>query len=195
MKRRKKESVLLFAALFITGMLIYAGLANWERTPHLYEYDKKSLAKEIKAADANRQASKEEDAEASFYEELLHKYHLVLNYRKAIGHLYTSKNRELISNYFYTVTEAFVMKHVQKEAEGMDVPEEEIKFIVDFYSNSLIGMMLRWIKEKMPAKKDHLIEQWSMSYQATVKILLQGCLAEQHPGASVFKRQAHDPLP
>lgn len=64
MKRRKKESVLLFAALFITGMLIYAGLANWERTPHLYEYDKKSLAKEIKAADANRQASKEEDAES-----------------------------------------------------------------------------------------------------------------------------------
>ena len=84
---------------------------------------------------------------------------------------------------------------VYKEAEGMNVPEEEIKFIVDFYSNSLIGMMLRWIKEKMPAKKDHLIEQWSMSYQATVKILLQGCLAEQHPGASVFKRQAHDPLP
>ena len=141
------------------------------------------------------QSLKEEDAEASFYEELLHKYHLVLNYRKAIGHLYASKNRELISNYFYTVTEAFVMKHVQKEAEGMDVPEEEIKFIVDFYSNSLIGMMLRWIKEKMPAKKDHLIEQWSMSYQATVKILLQGCLAEQHPGASVYKRQAHDPLP
>ena len=65
MKRRKKESVLLFAALFITGMLIYVGLANWERTPHLYEYDKKSLAKEIKAADANRQASKEEDAEKS----------------------------------------------------------------------------------------------------------------------------------
>ena len=64
MKRRKKESVLLFAALFITGILIYVGLANWERTPHLYEYDKKSLAKEIKAADANRQASKEEDAES-----------------------------------------------------------------------------------------------------------------------------------
>ena len=64
LKRRKKESVLLFAALFITGILIYVGLANWERTPHLYEYDKKSLAKEIKAADANRQASKEEDAES-----------------------------------------------------------------------------------------------------------------------------------
>ena len=62
MKRRKKESVLLFAALFITGMLIYVGLANWERTPHLYEYDKKSLAKEIKAADANRQASKAVEA-------------------------------------------------------------------------------------------------------------------------------------
>ena len=87
------------------------------------------------------------------------------------------------------------MKHVRKEAEGMDVPEEEIQFIVDFYSNSLIGMMLRWLKEKMPEKKDDLIRQWSMSYQATVKILLQGCLAEQHPGASVFKRQAHDPLP
>lgn len=141
------------------------------------------------------QSLREEDVQASFYEELLQKYHLVLNYKKAIRHLYDSKNRELISDYFYTITEAFVMKHVQKEAEGMNVQEEDIRFIVDFYSNSLIGMMFRWIKEKKPTQNDHLIEQWSMSYQATVKILLQGCLAEQHPGASVFKRQAHDPLP
>lgn len=141
------------------------------------------------------QSLKEEDAQASFYEELLQKYHLVLNYKKAISHLYDSKNRELVSNYFYIITENFIRKHIRKEAEGMNVPEEEIKFIIDFYSNSLIGMMLRWIREKMPEKKDHLIRQWSISYQATVKILLQGCLAEQHPGASVFKHQAHDPLP
>ena len=141
------------------------------------------------------QSLKEEDAQASFYEELLQKYHLVLNYKKAISHLYDSKNRELVSNYFYIITENFIRKHIRKEAEGMNVPEEEIKFIIDFYSNSLMGMMLRWIREKMPEKKDHLIRQWSISYQATVKILLQGCLAEQHPGASVFKHQAHDPLP
>lgn len=141
------------------------------------------------------QSLKEEDNGASFYEEFLQRYHLALNCKKAIAHLYDSKNRELVSNYFYTITENFIRKHVEKEAEGMNVPDEEIKFIVDFYSNSLIGMMLRWIREKMPEKKDHLIRQWSMSYQATVKILLQGCLAEQHPGASVFKSQAHDPLP
>lgn len=141
------------------------------------------------------QSLKEEDTGASFYEEFLQRYHLALNYKKAIAHLYDSKNRELVSNYFYTITENFIRKHVEKEAEGMDVPYEEIKFIIDFYSDSLIGMMLRWIREKMPEKKDHLIQQWSMSYQATVKILLQGCLAGQHPGASVFKRQAHDPLP
>ncbi len=141
------------------------------------------------------QSLKENDAQVSFYEELLQKYHLVMNYRKAVFHLYDSKNRELISNYFYTITEAFVTKYVRKEAEGMNVPEEEIQFIVDFYSNSLIGMMLRWIRNGMPGEKDHLIRKWSVSYQATVKILLQGCLAEQHPGASVFKRRAHDPLP
>ena len=141
------------------------------------------------------QSLKEEDTGASFYEELLQRYHLVLDYKKAISHLYESKDRELVSNYFYTVTENFIRKYVRKEAEGMNVPEEEIKFIIDFYSNSLIGMMLRWIREKMPEKKDHLIRQWSISYQATVKILLQGCLAEQHPGALVFKHQAHDPLP
>ncbi len=141
------------------------------------------------------QSLKENDAQVSFYEELLQKYHLVMNYRKAVFHLYDSKNRELISNYFYTITESFVTKYVRKEAEGMNVPEEEIQFIIDFYSNSLIGMMLRWIRNGMPGEKDHLIRKWSVSYQATVKILLQGCLAEQHPGASVFKRQVHDPLP
>ena len=86
LKRRKKESVLLFAALFITGMLIYAGLANWERTPHLYEYDKKSLAKEIKAADANRQASKEEDAEAKTRKEGNQKNHSMVDNHPQHGH-------------------------------------------------------------------------------------------------------------
>ena len=85
------------------------------------------------------QSLKEEDAEASFYEELLHKYHLVLNYRKAIGHLYTSKNRELISNYFYTVTEAFVMKHVQNVVE---VCAHDIHLVDIYHSWYLIVVSL-----------------------------------------------------
>lgn len=138
------------------------------------------------------QSLKETGENLSFYEECIQTFHLVLNYKKAIWHLYESKNRELISDYFYTITETFVMRHVRKEAEGMKVPEEEIQFIVDFYSNSLIGMTLRWMKEGMPEKRDDMIRRWAMSYQATVQVLLQGCLAEQHPGSSVFKHQARD---
>lgn len=138
------------------------------------------------------QSLKETGENLSFYEECIQTFHLVLNYKKAIWHLYESKNRELISDYFYTITETFVMRHVRKEAEGMKVPEEEIQFIVDFYSNSLIGMTLRWMKEGMPEKRDDMIRRWAMSYQATVQVLLQGCLAEQHPGSSVFKHQVRD---
>lgn len=138
------------------------------------------------------QSLKETGENLSFYEECIQTFHLVLNYKKAIWHLYESKNRELISDYFYTITETFVMRHVRKEAEGMKVPEEEIQFIVDFYSNSLIGMTLRWMKEGMPEKRDDMIRRWAVSYQATVQVLLQGCLAEQHPGSSVFKHQARD---
>lgn len=115
---------------------------------------------------------KEKQENHSFYEDCLKKYHLILEYKKAIYHLYNSKNRDLILKYLYDITENYMEKYVLKEVEGKKLSAEDIQFIVDFYSNSMIGSILRWMQRGMMEKQEKLIYRLSVSYQATIKALI-----------------------
>ena len=64
-------------------------------------------------------------------------------------------------------------KHVLKEAEGKNVSPEQLQFVIDFYSNSMIGNILRWLKDGMPDKKEDLIWRLSVAYQTTIKTLIE----------------------
>ena len=115
---------------------------------------------------------KEKQEYKNFYEEYLQKYHLVLEYKKAVFHLYNSKNRDMILKYFYDVTEDFVEKYVRKEVVGTNLSEEDIEFVTHFYSNSMIGNTLRWLQHGMQDSQERLIHRMSASYQATIKALI-----------------------
>ncbi len=115
---------------------------------------------------------KEKQENHSFYEDCLKKYHLILEYKKAVYHLYNSKNRDLILKYLYDITENYMEKYVLKEVEGKKLSAEDIQFIVDFYSNSMIGSILRWMQRGMMEKQEKLIYRLSVSYQATIKALI-----------------------
>lgn len=115
---------------------------------------------------------KEKQEYKNFYEEYLQKYHLVLEYKKAVFHLYNSKNRDMILKYFYDVTEDFVEKYVRKEVVGTNLSEEDIEFVTHFYSNSMIGNTLRWLQHGMQDSQERLIHRMSVSYQATIKALI-----------------------
>lgn len=115
---------------------------------------------------------KEKQENHSFYEDCLKKYHLILEYKKAVYHLYNSKNRDLILKYLYDITENYMEKYVLKEVEGKNLSAEDIQFIVDFYSNSMIGSILRWMQRGMMEKQENLIYRLSVSYQATIKALI-----------------------
>ena len=115
---------------------------------------------------------KEKQEYKNFYEEYLQKYHLVLEYKKAVFHLYNSKNRDMILKYFYDVTEDFVEKYVRKEVTGTNLSEDDIRFVTHFYSNSMIGNTLRWLQHGMQDSQERLIYRMSVSYQATIKALI-----------------------
>lgn len=115
---------------------------------------------------------KEDQKYESFYEDFLKKYHLILEYKKAAYNLYNSKNRDLILKYFQDITEDFVEKYVLREVKGKKLLPEDIKFIIDFYSSSMIGNTLRWMQKGMQEKQEQLIYKLSLSYQATIKALI-----------------------
>ena len=121
---------------------------------------------------------KEETGQATFYKKKKKKYHLVLEHRKAVYHLYNSKNRDMILKYFYTITENFVEKYVIEEAKGKNLTSDDIKFVTGFYSNSMIGNTLKWLQEGMQDKQEELIYKISVSYLATIKALID-CIEEE----------------
>ena len=115
---------------------------------------------------------KEDQKYESFYEDFLKRYHLIIEYKKAVYNLYNSKNRDLILKYFQDITEDFVEKYVYKEVKGKKLLPEDIKFIIDFYSSSMIGNIFRWMRKEMQEKQEQLIYKLSVSYQATIKALI-----------------------
>jgi AcrR family transcriptional regulator len=115
---------------------------------------------------------KEDQKYESFYEDFLKRYHLIIEYKKAVYNLYNSKNRDLILKYFQDITEDFVEKYVYKEVKGKKLLPEDIKFIIDFYSSSMIGNIFRWMRKGMQEKQEQLIYKLSVSYQATIKALI-----------------------
>ena len=115
---------------------------------------------------------KEDQKYESFYEDFLKRYHLIIEYKKSVYNLYNSKNRDLILKYFQDITEDFVEKYVYKEVKGKKLLPEDIKFIIDFYSSSMIGNIFRWMHKGMQEKQEQLIYKLSVSYQATIKALI-----------------------
>ena len=115
---------------------------------------------------------KEDQKYESFYEDFLKRYHLIIEYKKAVYNLYNSKNRDLILKYFQDITEDFVEKYVYKEVKGKKLLPEDIKFIIDFYSSSMSGNIFRWMRKGMQEKQEQLIYKLSVSYQATIKALI-----------------------
>lgn len=115
---------------------------------------------------------KEDQKYESFYEDFLKRYHLIIEYKKAVYNLYNSKNRDLILKYFQDITEDFVEKYVYKEVKGKKLLPEDIKFIIDFYSSSMIGNIFQWMRKGMQEKQEQLIYKLSVSYQATIKALI-----------------------
>ena len=115
---------------------------------------------------------KEDQKYESFYEDFLKRYHLIIEYKKSVYNLYNSKNRDLILKYFQDITEDFVEKYVYKEVKGKKLLPEDIKFIIDFYSSSMIGNIFRWMHKGMQEKQEQLIYKLSVSYQATIKVLI-----------------------
>ena len=115
---------------------------------------------------------KEDQKYESFYEDFLKRYHLIIEYKKAVYNLYNSKNRDLILKYFQDITEDFVEKYVYKEVKGKKLLPEDIKFIIDFYSSSMIGNIFRWMHKGMQEKQEQLIYKLTVSYQATIKALI-----------------------
>ena len=72
---------------------------------------------------------------------------------------------------------------VDECASGMNVREEDKKFIADFYKYAFVGLMLEWIKDDMRTPPERIISRLADLIDGDVVRMLNKCRLDP-PGST-----------
>ena len=92
--------------------------------------------------------------------------------KKAVMHVYQSKQRETISSYIHRLSHDFVSEYVYKATEGKKISDNDMLFICSFYECALEGLIYRWLENDMPLYDEDLHKRFAGAFNATIKALL-----------------------
>lgn len=81
--------------------------------------------------------------------------------RPFIMNVYHSVSREQVELYLYRLTYGLLIGVVEEKAAGMQVRQEDKRFIADFYKFAFVGLMLDWIKNGMKEDPQRIIDRLS----------------------------------
>lgn len=100
-------------------------------------------------------------------------FEYVLANHSFITNIYHSINREQLERYLYKVTYDLLIGVVNGQAKGINVREEDSRFIADFYKFAFVGIMLDWVRDGM--KEDHhmIVEHINVLIYGDIKRALQ----------------------
>ncbi|MDF2872699.1 MAG: transcriptional regulator [Anaerocolumna sp.] len=89
-------------------------------------------------------------------------FQAVLENKPFIMNVYHSVSREHVENYLYKLTYDLLIGVVEEKAIGMEVHEDDKKFIADFFKYAFVGLMLEWIKNGMKDDPGQMIDRLSI---------------------------------
>ena len=90
-------------------------------------------------------------------------FNAVSDNKQIVMNIYHSVNREQIEIYLYKLTYDLLIGVIEENAAGLEVRDDDKKFIADFYKYAFVGLILDWIKNGTFPFPAH---QWSNNRQS-----------------------------
>lgn len=100
-------------------------------------------------------------------------FEAVLDNKPFILNVYHSVSREQVELYLYKLTYDLLVGVVEEKSAGMNVRDEDKKFIADFYKYAFVGLMLDWVKHDMKGDPHEIIEELSIVMHGNVTSALE----------------------
>ncbi len=100
-------------------------------------------------------------------------FEAVLDNKPFILNVYHSVSREQVEIYLYKLTYDLLIGVVEEKSAGMNVREEDKKFIADFYKYAFVGLMLDWVRHDMKGDPHRIIEDLSVVMHGNVGAALE----------------------
>lgn len=94
----------------------------------------------------------------TWQEGFLQIFEVVRDNKPFIMNVYRSVSREQVEIYLYKITYDLLIGVVEEKAVGMNVRNEDKKFIADFYKFAFVGLMLDWIRNDMKEDPNIILE-------------------------------------
>ena len=104
----------------------------------------------------------------SWTEGLTQIFGAVLKNKPFIMNVYRNVDRERIENYLFKLTYDLIVGVVEEKSKGLNITEEDKKFIADFYKYGFVGIMLEWIREGMKENIEDLVRMMDLTLHDTV---------------------------
>lgn len=93
--------------------------------------------------------------------------------RRAVYHLYNSINRDRVESYLYDVSLLGMESFVRAEAEGLEVSDDDIRVLADFYAAALLGLVTKWLRDGMKQDADFYISNLGRLLDGSIRASLQ----------------------
>lgn len=100
-------------------------------------------------------------------------FEAVLDNKPFILNVYHSVSREQVEIYLYKLTYDLLIGVVEEKSAGMNVREEDKKFIADFYKYAFVGLMLDWVRHDMKGDPHKIIDDLSVVMHGNVGAALE----------------------
>ena len=68
----------------------------------------------------------------------------------------------------FKLTYDLIVGVVEEKSKGLNITEEDKKFIADFYKYGFVGIMLEWIREGMKENIEDLVRMMDLTLHDTV---------------------------
>ena len=120
----------------------------------------------------------------SWQEGLEQIFKAVLENKPFIMNVYRSVSKEQIESYLYKLTFELIEGVVNEKAEGTGLPEEDKRFIADFYKYGFVGVMLDWIKDGMQEDYSTIVKKMSLTLHGNISNSIGNFLDE---GSFMFR--------
>ena len=104
----------------------------------------------------------------SWTEGLTQIFEAVLENKPFIMNVYRNADRERMENYLYKLTYDLIAGVVEEKSKGLDLTEEDKKFIANFYKYGFVGIMIEWIQAGMKEDIEELVNKMSLTLHNTV---------------------------
>ena len=104
----------------------------------------------------------------SWTEGLTQIFEAVLENKPFIMNVYRNVDRERIENYLFKLTYDLIVGVVEEKSRGLNITEEDKKFIADFYKYGFVGIMLEWIREGRKENIEDLVRMMDLTLHDTV---------------------------